>query len=338
MIKRLGQLLLFFSLVSCAGKVFEKPEYIEPPKEFTDLVKVVESEDLNQAQVKAEPKKPTEKREKKSVKSAKSAVPPKVKKGSAAATRQPDIEDAAGFEPGQRRPLRDPFRVGERVRLNVSYFGVHAGVFEIRVLPFVMVNGRKSYRFQMSAKTADVFNYFYKVDDVVTTLVDFETLRPTTFKLEVNESAQTIKSNLYFNWETLRAKQWQSRFTKSKGVEEKVTEWELMPFAQNVFSAPFYMRIFQFEPDKVYSFRVADEGKNIQFKGHLVREELLGTKKGALQTKVIKAEFEIDGLFAQTGDVYFWLTNDDRKMIVKIEAKIKIGKLVLELEDIDRPE
>ncbi|MCX7977719.1 MAG: DUF3108 domain-containing protein, partial [Bdellovibrionaceae bacterium] len=77
------------------------------------------------------------------------------------AKRQPDIEDDEGFD-GRRRPLVDPFRVGEKVKHEVHYFGATAGYLTFKIDPFVMVNDRKSYQFVIAVETAPFFSRFYR--------------------------------------------------------------------------------------------------------------------------------------------------------------------------------
>ncbi len=84
------------------------------------------------------------------------------------------------------------------------------------------------------------------------------------------------------------------------------------------------------------AFRVADEGKNIVFTGEVLRREELSTKIGKLKTLVIKPTIEVDGAFKPVGDILIWLTDDDRKHVVRIESKIKIGTLVAKLKSIDK--
>ena len=83
--------------------------------------------------------------------------------------RQPDIEDTLGFE--GRRPLKDPFRVGEKVTLDITYFNIVAGTMEIMVKPMVEVNGQKAYHFELHAETNSFFNRVYGVNDTATTYV-----------------------------------------------------------------------------------------------------------------------------------------------------------------------
>ena len=109
-----------------------------------------------------------------------------------------------------------------------------------------------------------------------------------------------------------------------------------MPYSQNVFSAVFYMRTFTLIPGQTISFRVADEKKNMVVKGHVLKRETLTTALGEIKTIKMKPEIEIEGIFKPIGEVYFWMTDDDRKLIVRIESKIKIGTIVASLDELVR--
>lgn len=250
--------------------------------------------------------------------------------------RQPELEDTEGFVPGGRRPQLDPFRVGEKVVHEVSYFKVSAGELTLKVDPFVYVNGKKSYSFVTSVESNSVFSSFYSVKDRAETLVDFESMVPTVFTLAVDESGQVRNAKARFDHEKNHAYFFEKKITKKKGLEEKNIDWEILPFSQNVYSASFYMRLFKWDIGKEYAFRVANDKDNIVFKGKALRKEKIKTPAGEFNTIVIKPEFTIRGVFSPVGDIFFWLTDDDRKLIVKIESKIKIGTVVSEAIEVVR--
>jgi hypothetical protein len=49
---------------------------------------------------------------------------------------------------------------------------------------------------------------------------------------------------------------------------------------------------------------------------------------GELKTVVVKPKIELNGHFRPVGDIFIWLTDDERKYIVRIESKIQIGTIV----------
>ncbi|HEY8272610.1 MAG TPA: DUF3108 domain-containing protein [Pseudobdellovibrionaceae bacterium] len=246
--------------------------------------------------------------------------------------RQPEFEDDTGFQ--GRRPLKDPFRVGEVVTHNVSYFKTSAGSLRLKVEPMVNVNGRKAYNFVTEIVTSSMYSHIYSVDDRVETFVDFETLVPSVYSLHVKESGQLREARMLFDDQTNRATFWEKKVTEKSGVEEKKQSWDILPYSQNVFSAIFYMRNFQWEPGKEIAFRVADDEQNLIFKGKCLRRERIDTDIGERDAVVIKPEVTLKGAFKPVGDIYIWLSDDERHYPLRIESKIKIGTLVSEVVSI----
>ncbi len=248
--------------------------------------------------------------------------------------RQPDLEDSLGFE--GRRPLKDPYRAGEKVVFDISYFNVSAGTLSMEVKSPVTVNGQKAYHFELSGQTNKFFSKIYTVDDRVTTYVDYETLVPLSLQISIKESNQLAETRTFYDWKNMRANYWQKRITKEKGEQSKKLEWDLLPYSQNVMTAPFYLRAFQLEPGKKLAFRVADEGKNIIFTGEVLRREKIKTVIGELNTVVVRPQVTADGVFKPIGEILVWLTDDDRKFLVRLESKIKIGTIVAKLRSLEK--
>lgn len=247
--------------------------------------------------------------------------------------REPSIENADGFDFGSRRPKVDPFVVGEKVVHSVSYFGAEAGKLTLQVKPSVEVNSRKSYNFYMGLKTSSLFSKFYSVDDFVETYLDYEELVPHVFKLSARETGKLVSANSYFNNQTLKATFWEKKYTEKNGEEIKKLAWDILPYSQNAFSGIFYMRVFKWDIGKENSFRVADDEKNITFKATAIAKEKLSTDAGEFNAIKIKASVVTRGALTQAGDFYLWISDDDRKIILRIEAEIKIGKIVSEIEE-----
>lgn len=249
--------------------------------------------------------------------------------------RQPEIEDTEGFE--GRRPKVDPFRPGEAVTLSVKYFNVTAGDVTLKVNPFKIVNGRQAYHFEALITTNRTFSMFYSVNNTAETFLDFETLIPQTLVYNARESKRQKEARTFFDWEKKEASQWRHETNKEKGEQKKKITWELEPYSQNMLSALFYLRAFTLTPGKKLSFRVADEGKNYVFSGEVLRREELETAVGKLKTVVVRPEFQLSGNLKPSGESLIWLTDDDRKFIVRIETKVKIGTMVGQLKSIEGP-
>ncbi len=246
---------------------------------------------------------------------------------------EPGVENSEGFI--GRRPVKDPFRVGEKVTHSVNYFRVKAGELTIETKPFAYVNGKKSYRFLLTIRSSSVFSSFYAVEDSTEILMDYDTLVPSVYTMHVKESGQLKEAKAFFDPAASVAKYWEHKYTKKNGDEEKKFEWGILPFSQNVFSAPFYIRAFTLRLNHEYAFRVADNKENLIFRGKVIRKEKLETAAGTFDSLVIQPQMELQGVFKPVGDIFIWLSDDDRKYILRIESKIKIGTLVSEVTSIE---
>ncbi|MEQ1878872.1 MAG: DUF3108 domain-containing protein, partial [Bdellovibrionia bacterium] len=236
------------------------------------------------------------------------------------------FEDSEGFV--GRRPSVDPLKVGEKLVFMMTYFGVSAGDMTLGVKPFVEVNGKKAYHTYVNLKSSDLFSMFYSVEDTADVFMDYDTLLPFSFEVNAIESKKLLAVKSVFDFQKMTAWRWERRVSKEEGEKEKRNDWELIPFSQNVLSSFWYLRMFKLTPGKSIKFRVADDGKNMVVKVDVLRKEKVKTDLGTYDTVVIKPNVEISGIFQPMGDVFFWLTDDDRKLYVKLEAKIKIGKII----------
>lgn len=244
----------------------------------------------------------------------------------------PAIEDGEGFN--GRKPIVNPFVIGEELEFAVRFFAVEAGRFTMTTKSFKEVNGRKSYHFSYAGKTNSVFSMFYALDDKADAYLDAETLVPYSYTIQANESKQIRDVRNFFDWKTQKAKTWDKKIKKGKDPEIKNIEWELAPYAQNVLTVPYYLRTMTLRKGKKFSVNVAHDGKNMVMTAEVLREEKLSTPMGKLDTFVVKPAFELDGVFKPTGDNYLWLTKDQYKRIVRIESKLKIGTLAVTIEKI----
>lgn len=247
---------------------------------------------------------------------------------------EPSLEGQEGFI--GRRPIVDPFSSGEKVVYDVTYMGMRAGQMSLEVLPFVHVNEEKHYHFKGSIWTTPFFSKVYSVEDSISSMMNFETLLPTVYKLHVKESAQRKEARFYFNRNENKAFYWSKKITEKEGTVEEKYDWEVEPFSQDVFSSLFYFRVFSWKVGAEKSFRVADNKQNLIYKGRILRKETIQLPAGEFKTLVLEPKIELEGQFKPSGEIYIWLNDDDKKQILKIQAKVNIGSLKAEAIEVHR--
>ena len=332
--------LLFIFILGCASKSalqYDKVDSLRKIEEYEKSIEVKPAvEAPNAATTTTAVSAQTPPQEKKTGKSKKNKKdkekPKKVVEEPESKVHLPDIEDSEGFV--GRRPIVDPFRVGEKIVLNLSYFNIVAGTLTLETKPFVEVNGEKAYHFEVHALSNSFFSRIYSVDDRATTYVSYKNLTPFNLAITLTESKQLAETRTLFDWKTLKAHYWKKKVTKEHGEEQEKLDWDIKAFSQNVISAAYYLRTFKMEVGKKLALRVVDEGKNIIFTGEVIKREEIETDAGKFKTVVIRPRLEVDGAFAQVGEMLMWLTDDDRKLLVRAETKIRIGSLVAKAKEI----
>jgi hypothetical protein len=327
---------LLFVVSSCSSKKIvedHEAKFKDIEDEFSKVAVISKSTTEPEVSVKIEPKKKLSKvdiapvlKSKPSLKQ-KSLSTEKVKLSMKANKTDADLP---------KRAKVDPFREGESVVLTVKYFSTTAGTLALDVDPFKTVNNKKSYAFALTLKTAGLFSMFYSVNDRAETLVDYNDFIPLTYTANMVESKQVKEVRVFYDRAKSEATHWEKVVKKDTGETKKKITWAISENAQNLISSLFYIRLFDLEPGKSYSFKIADDGKNINFHFDVLRREVLSTEIGDIKTVVVKPTIQLEDRLAATGDIFIWMTDDDRKMIVRIEAKIKVGTLVASLKSLNK--
>jgi hypothetical protein len=83
----------------------------------------------------------------------------------------------------------------------------------------------------------------------------------------------------------------------------------------------------------VVSLPVVSEGKESEAIATVVRRESISSPMGRVPTVVLKLDTKYQGVLQKRGDSFIWLTDDDRRTVVKLEAKVKVGTLSASLRE-----
>jgi hypothetical protein len=78
---------------------------------------------------------------------------------------------------------------------------------------------------------------------------------------------------------------------------------------------------------------VVDSGKNWTVEVSILAREKVTTPAGEFDTIKIKTHPKYKGVFLNKGEVFLWLTDDDRKIPVLMKSTLSVGSFVFELTD-----
>lgn len=283
-------------------------------------------------------KKPAAKTEKKADrKSGKSAGAKGAKAAGKAKVAEVDSKEPEGpFEWPSRRPEVDPLRIGEKLVMEVNYFGLVAGDFTLSIKPYKEINGRKVYHIHGNALSSKLFSMFYRLNDTVESYMDYEGLFSHRFHLNLDETKQTRDSLEIFDSEKRETFYWNRWNHKTKGyIETKVTK-PIPAFPQDSLSALYYLRMVELPKEgQAVKFKVASEGKTWEAVVWVERREMMDTPLGRRRCVVLKPQAKYDGVLKQQGDSFLWLTDDEHRYPVRFEAKVRIGTVKAVLKAVE---
>jgi hypothetical protein len=222
-----------------------------------------------------------------------------------------------------RRIENNAFSVGERLIYDVKFGFIKVGEAEISIPEIVYINGRKCYRAVFRVWSLPFFSLFYKVDDRYESYIDVEGIFPWKFEQHIREGGYRRDFYAEFDHVNLVAR-------TSEGT------YPIPKYVQDVFSAFYYARtqdysnrkigdklkLQNFYKDRVYPLEVKYLGTQI-----------IKTKAGTFRCAIIEPLIVEGGLFKAKGRFIIWITDDERKIPVKITAEIPIGYIDGELRE-----
>lgn len=246
---------------------------------------------------------------------------------------KPKQKKKKAFKYPYRRPKVEHMPIGEKATYDISFFSVSAGTFTMEIMPYKEIAGRKVYHVMGTADSSMVFALFYRLHDTVESYIDFDGLFSHRLQIEQDESTQTRKSIEIYDHEKAQTFFW----NRHKRVQSDYNETkEIKPmkrFSQDTLSALYFVRPMELKDGETVRVPVVTEGKTWDADLKILRREMINTALGRMRAIVIQPETRLDGVLRKAGDSFIWLSDDDRKLLLRLEAKVKIGAVIAAIRD-----
>ncbi|MFI5253522.1 MAG: DUF3108 domain-containing protein [Bacteroidota bacterium] len=213
------------------------------------------------------------------------------------------------------------FTAGEYLKFDVKYGFVTAGDAAMRIIDTTIPNGRQCWRVNFSVDSKPFFNWIFKVVDRYCTFIDSKGLFPWRFEQHIREG--TFSRDFTADFDQVK---------HMANTSEK--NYRIPPYVHDIMSAFYFARTIDysgFRPgQKIHLqnfFKDSTYELDVKYKGR----QQVEVPAGKFNCIVIEPLAREGGLFKSDGQVYIWLTDDDRKMPVKVSSKIVIGSIDSEL-------
>lgn len=224
-------------------------------------------------------------------------------------------------------PLRsfknEAFKRGEFLSFRLHYGFMEAGIATLEVKEEVKELGtRKTYHVVGTGVSKGAFDWFFKVRDRYETYIDEEALLPWLFIRRVNEGGYIINQNLVF-----------SHYKNT--VNSNGKDFDVPDNIQDMVSAFYYTRCLDYTNAKegeifcIPSF-VDDEVFSLKIK--YIGKEIIKTDLGKFKCIKFRPVLQKGRIFKSEEDLNIWVTDDNNHIPIRIEAKILVGSIKMDLE------
>lgn len=223
-----------------------------------------------------------------------------------------------------RMMKNNAFTIGEFLKFDVNYGFVTAGEAVMTISDTTVIGSRKCYRVDFKVDSKPVFNWVYKVVDRYSTFVDAAGLFPWRFEQHIREGGFTRDFTADFD-----------QINHIARTSEK--NYPIPPYVHDIMSAFYFARTIDFSGfhpgQRIHLqnfYKDSTYGLDVCFRGR----QQVEVPAGKFNCIVVEPLAREGGLFKSDGRVFVWLTDDERKLPVKVNTQIIIGSINSELTEI----
>ncbi|MFZ5775510.1 MAG: DUF3108 domain-containing protein [Thermodesulfobacteriota bacterium] len=235
---------------------------------------------------------------------------------------------AAAMHPGtvpDEKLLRSAYAGGERFVFQVTWLGVPAGELEMRTEHL----GNERYGLTVVARSIGLLAVFYPVEDRFFTVVEGRARLPMRHEMDQREGSRVNRRLALYD---------HAKYSVSQQKNDNPPEvYALDGPVHNEFSSFFVMRALRFGGgERVVVPTFADKKRHEVEVSQEGREESVSVL-GVRPAIKVRPRLAFKGLYSKVADPLIWLTDDEDRIPLRIQAKIVIGSLTADLIEYSGP-
>ena len=212
------------------------------------------------------------------------------------------------------------FPIPERLEFELTYTGIKAGhaVQEVR-------QDGTDIHIISTARSADWLRFFFPVDDRIESYLTSGTPplyigSPRLYQERKHEGKTITNREARFDRQKLEV----TTIDHRKNSENKQT---ITKRTYDTLSSFYYFRTIPLQVGASYFIDIFDCKRLWNTEVKVLRREEIVTPLGKFKTIVIHPLLKSEGLFARTGDIFIWLTDDERRIPVQMKSQVIVGSI-----------
>lgn len=215
------------------------------------------------------------------------------------------------------------FTVPEKLVFDLTWAGINTGTAVLETMP-----DDGAVRIVSTTRSAAWVSVFFTVDDRVEALLHRTSSRtpgpPKQYRARLREGSYRRNKEVVFDHADRQATY----------IDHISGEKRQVPIQGNVLdplSCFYYVRSLKMEPPGSVFVSVFDDKRSWTVEVRVLRRERITTKLGEFNTIVIRPLMKSEGTFNRKGDIFIWLTDDERHLPVKMKTKVIVGSVTATL-------
>ena len=230
-----------------------------------------------------------------------------------------------GASPAATGAQTDAVHTGERLTYDISWLNILAGTAVMEVQSDGAAGDNTRAKLVTTAQSRPAISKFFPVDNRVESQFDLRTQLPQhmVFRRREGKNKEDIEYTFHHTEGTVTA------------VRQGTTETVPIPVGtQDLISCLYYVRNqLPMTPGASLTFNVYHDKKNRPVEVRVENIETLEGIWGRVETAQVLVIMPFKGLFINKGNIRVWFTTDERRIPVRMKAKVIIGAIVADLVD-----
>lgn len=224
-----------------------------------------------------------------------------------------------------------PLRIGEEFIYTINWGIIRAGSATLKVDSLVKCGDTECYKVETRTRTNSFFDKIYKVRDTIESLVETSLKRSRYYNKKQQEGKFRRNDELIFDYHKEEVS------LKRNGRIKNTIKIQRDKDLLDPLSVLYYVRGMNLQVGDVIEAHLTDGKATYLLQINVIKRERVKTWIGYFDCLKIEPKMQnIEGIFHKKhkAKIYIWLTNDKRKIPVKIQSEVFVGSFKILLKEI----
>jgi hypothetical protein len=218
-----------------------------------------------------------------------------------------------------------PFGPGEKLAFEVRFGPVRVGNAAMEVRDFTAIRGRRAYHTQFTLRGG---TFFYKVNDVLQSWIDTETLSSLRFIQDLEQGSRDRER---------RYEIYPDRRVFVETTSDDTAEQPSVDKPLDDASFLYFIRTVPLTVGEQYEFNRYFRPDRNPVTVRVLRRERVTVPAGTFDAVVLRPIIKSRGIFAEGGQAEVWISDDDRRLVLQIKSRLSFGSISLHLRSYTPP-